>query len=78
MIYLLTLSKKLLTSTLIALLFFTLNANAEETTVAPQAPVWQLKTQSGDTISSAQFDGKATILHFGLLGVPIAKYYSQN
>ena len=73
MIYLLTLSKKLLTSTLIALLFFTLNANAEETTVAPQAPVWQLKTQSGDTISSAQFDGKATILHFWATWCPYCK-----
>jgi len=73
LIYLLTLSKKLLTSTLIALLFFTLNANAEETTVAPQAPAWQLKTQSGDTISSAQFDGQATILHFWATWCPYCK-----
>jgi cytochrome c biogenesis protein CcmG/thiol:disulfide interchange protein DsbE len=43
---------------------FTLNANTEETTVAPQASAWQVKIQSGDTISSEQFDGQATILHF--------------
>jgi cytochrome c biogenesis protein CcmG/thiol:disulfide interchange protein DsbE len=73
LIYLLTLSKKLLTATLLSLLFFTINANAEETTVAPQAPDWQLKTQSGDTISSTQFDGHATILHFWATWCPYCK-----
>jgi cytochrome c biogenesis protein CcmG/thiol:disulfide interchange protein DsbE len=73
LIYLLTLSKKLLTTTLLALLFFTLDANTEEITVAPQAPAWQLKTQSGDTISSAQFDGQATILHFWATWCPYCK-----
>ena len=73
MIYLLTLSKKLFTATLLVLLFFTLNANAAETTVAPQAPAWQLKTQSGDTISSVQFDGQATILHFWATWCPYCK-----
>ncbi|WP_220465069.1 TlpA disulfide reductase family protein [Colwellia sp. MB02u-9] len=73
MIYLLTLSKKLFTATLLVLLFFTLNANAAETTVAPQAPAWQLKTQYGDTISSAQFDGQATILHFWATWCPYCK-----
>ncbi|MBA6287516.1 TlpA family protein disulfide reductase [Colwellia sp. MB3u-4] len=71
--YLLTLSKKLFTATLLVLLFFTLNANAAETTVAPQAPAWQLKTQYGDTISSAQFDGQATILHFWATWCPYCK-----
>ncbi|MBA6224262.1 TlpA family protein disulfide reductase [Colwellia sp. MB02u-18] len=58
---------------MLALIFFTLNADAEETTVAPQAPAWQLKTQSGDTISSAQFDGQATILHFWATWCPYCK-----
>lgn len=78
MIYLLTLSKKLLTATLLVLIFFTLNANTEETTVAPQAPAWQLKIQSGDTISSEQLTDKRLFYIFRLLGVPIAKYYSPN
>lgn len=52
---------------------FSINANAEESAVAPQAPVWQLKTQSGDTISSAQFDGQATILHFWATWCPYCK-----
>ena len=75
MIYSLTLSKKILSATLLALLFFALNANAgaEEKTVAPQAPAWQLKTQSGDIISSTQFDGQGIILHFWATWCPYCK-----
>lgn len=73
MIYLQTFNKKLITVALIALSLFSINANAEESAVAPQAPVWQLKTQSGDTISSAQFDGQATILHFWATWCPYCK-----
>lgn len=58
---------------MITLSLFSINANAEESTVAPQAPVWQLKTQSGDTISSGQFDGQATILHFWATWCPYCK-----
>ncbi|MFT5634819.1 MAG: cytochrome c biogenesis protein CcmG/thiol:disulfide interchange protein DsbE [Cognaticolwellia sp.] len=73
MIYLQTFNKKLITVALITLSLFSINANAEESTVAPQAPVWQLKTQSGDTISSGQFDGQATILHFWATWCPYCK-----
>jgi thiol-disulfide isomerase/thioredoxin len=67
------LNKKLITATLLALVLFSINANAEETAVAPKAPAWQLKTQSGDTISSAQFNGQATILHFWATWCPYCK-----
>jgi cytochrome c biogenesis protein CcmG/thiol:disulfide interchange protein DsbE len=73
LIYLQTFNKKLITVALITLSLFSINANAEESTVAPQAPVWQLKTQSGDTISSGQFDGQATILHFWATWCPYCK-----
>ncbi|WP_220465549.1 TlpA disulfide reductase family protein [Colwellia sp. BRX10-3] len=73
MIYLQTFSKKLITVALVTFSLFSINANAEESAVAPQAPVWQLKTQSGDTISSAQFDGQATILHFWATWCPYCK-----
>lgn len=56
------------------MLAFTLwSANAEETSIAPQAPAWQLNTQSGEIISSAQFDGQATILHFWATWCPYCK-----
>lgn len=41
--------------------------------MAPQAPAWQLKTQSEGIISSAQFDGQATILHFWATWCPYCK-----
>ncbi|MBA6391665.1 TlpA family protein disulfide reductase [Colwellia sp. BRX10-3] len=62
-----------MTVALVTFSLFSINANAEESAVAPQAPVWQLKTQSGDTISSAQFDGQATILHFWATWCPYCK-----
>lgn len=58
---------------MLAFTLFAINANAEETPLAPQAPAWQLKTQSGDPISSAQFDGQAIILHFWATWCPYCK-----
>lgn len=74
MIYLQTFSKNIIPVTLFALNIFSINVNAEEIkSVAPQAPEWELKTQSGDVISSAQLDGKATILHFWATWCPYCK-----
>ena len=72
MINLLTLSKRIFSVSFIALTLFSINVSAEEET-APQAPAWQLKTQSGDSISSSQFDGQATILHFWATWCPYCK-----
>ncbi|MGB2739396.1 MAG: TlpA disulfide reductase family protein [Cognaticolwellia sp.] len=72
MINLLTLSKRIFSVSFIALTLFSINVNAEEE-IAPQAPAWQLKTQSGDSISSSQFDGQATILHFWATWCPYCK-----
>ena len=58
---------------MITLNFVAINANAKEAVIAPQAPDWQLSTQSGDTISSAQFEGQATILHFWATWCPYCK-----
>jgi thiol-disulfide isomerase/thioredoxin len=55
---------------LIILSIASLNATAEE---APIAPAWQLKTQSGDIISSSQFQGQAVILHFWATWCPYCK-----
>lgn len=63
--------KKLFTATL--LIFSVFFANAEETKTLAQAPAWQLKTQSGKTISSDQFKGQATILHFWATWCPYCK-----
>lgn len=38
-----------------------------------QAPAWQLLSQSGDVISSKQFNGQATILHFWATWCPYCK-----
>jgi len=74
LIYFQIFSKKAISVTLLALYIFSINVNAEEiTAVAPQAPTWELKTQSGDVISSAQLDGKATILHFWATWCPYCK-----
>ena len=73
MTYLLTASKKLITVILIALTLPSINANAEDTAIAPQAPAWQLKTQAGDTISSRQFEGQGVILHFWATWCPYCK-----
>jgi thiol-disulfide isomerase/thioredoxin len=53
-----------------------LSALADEsahTTSAPTAPAWQLKTQSGEAISSTQFQGQAIILHFWATWCPYCK-----
>ena len=74
MINLSTFSKRIFSVSVITLTFFSINVNAEEDTVtAQQAPAWQLKTQSGDTISSRQFDGQGTILHFWATWCPYCK-----
>ena len=73
MTYLLTASKKLITAILVASTFLSINANAEDTAVASQAPAWQLKTQAGDTISSRQFEGQGVILHFWATWCPYCK-----
>ena len=58
---------------MIALTLPSINANAEDTAIAPQAPAWQLKTQAGDTISSRQFEGQGVILHFWATWCPYCK-----
>jgi cytochrome c biogenesis protein CcmG/thiol:disulfide interchange protein DsbE len=73
LIYLKTLYKKLLSSAFIALTLLSVNANASDAAIAPQAPSWQLSTQSGEAISSTQFAGKATILHFWATWCPYCK-----
>lgn len=73
MVYQLTASKKLISTLLLMLSFISIPANAEEALVAPEAPAWQLKTQAGDTISSAQFRGQGTILHFWATWCPYCK-----
>lgn len=40
---------------------------------AIEAPAWQLKTQSGEIISSTQFQGQAVILHFWATWCPYCK-----
>lgn len=61
------------------LIVFTLasqNVNAKTSSnavVAPIAPAWQLKTQSGEEISLAQFQGQAVILHFWATWCPYCK-----
>ena len=73
MTYLLTTGKKLITVILVASTLLSINANAEDTAVAPQAPAWQLKNQAGDTISSRQFEGQGVILHFWATWCPYCK-----
>ena len=73
LIYLKTLCKKIIPGTFIVLSLLSISASAEETPVAPQAPAWDLKTQSGERISSAQFEGQATILHFWATWCPYCK-----
>jgi len=73
LIYLLTFNKKAITVLLLAFSLFSINAHAEATAIAPQAPAWQLKTQSGDLLSSTQLDGQATILHFWATWCPYCK-----
>tara|TARA_R110000737_G_scaffold176767_1_gene201703 strand:+ start:208 stop:717 length:510 start_codon:yes stop_codon:yes gene_type:complete len=68
-----TFSKKIVRATLLALALFSLSGNTEENALTLQAPAWQLKTQSGDTISSAQFEGQAVILHFWATWCPYCK-----
>ena len=46
---------------------------AAQSVTAPIAPAWQLKTQSGEVISSAQFKGKGVILHFWATWCPYCK-----
>jgi thiol-disulfide isomerase/thioredoxin len=61
---------------LIALPIMSLNATAEQATKAPSAPTppaWQLKTQSGEVISSTQFHGQPVILHFWATWCPYCK-----
>ena len=58
---------------LIALPLLSLNATAEEAPPAPTPPAWQLKTQSGEVISSKQFEGQAIILHFWATWCPYCK-----
>ena len=45
----------------------------DQTATAPIAPAWQLKTQSGEVISSTQFQGQAIILHFWATWCPYCK-----
>ncbi len=70
------------TKSLITFLFLTtftlisLNVSAEssnESVIAPIAPAWQLKTQTGEDISLAQFQGQAVILHFWATWCPYCK-----
>ncbi len=61
---------------LITFTLASLNVSAEtsdKSVVAPIAPAWQLKTQSGETISLAQFQGQAVILHFWATWCPYCK-----
>ncbi len=61
---------------LITLSLCSLNILANEstrTTSAPTALAWQLKTQSGEVISSTQFQGQAIILHFWATWCPYCK-----
>lgn len=61
---------------LILLPLISSNISAHETAqpvTAPIAPAWQLKTQSGEMISSTQFQGQAIILHFWATWCPYCK-----
>ena len=61
---------------LIILPLISSNISAHETAqpvTAPIAPAWQLKTQSGEMISSTQFQGQAIILHFWATWCPYCK-----
>ncbi|UUO25563.1 TlpA family protein disulfide reductase [Colwellia sp. M166] len=58
---------------LLTLTLFSINIYADESSTAPQAPAWQLKTQTGEKISSAQFEGQAIILHFWATWCPYCK-----
>ena len=73
MIYLKTLYKKLISSAFIVLTLLSVNTSASDAPIAPQAPDWQLSSQSGETISSKQFAGQATILHFWATWCPYCK-----
>ncbi len=73
MIYRQNFNKKLIIATLLALTLFSLSGHAKDIAGKPQAPAWQLKTQSGDAITSAQFAGQATILHFWATWCPYCK-----
>ena len=71
MINQLTTGKPLLFAAL--LIFSVFSTHAEEAKALAQAPAWQLKTQAGNTISSDQFKGQATILHFWATWCPYCK-----
>tara|TARA_R110001583_G_scaffold85300_2_gene223487 strand:- start:738 stop:1250 length:513 start_codon:yes stop_codon:yes gene_type:complete len=73
LIYRQNFNKKLIIATLLALTLFSLSGHAKDIAGKPQAPAWQLKTQSGDAITSAQFAGQATILHFWATWCPYCK-----
>jgi thiol-disulfide isomerase/thioredoxin len=67
-------AKRLTTLLLLIILpLLSLSTAAEETTSAPTPPAWQLKTQSGEVISSKQFEGQAIILHFWATWCPYCK-----
>jgi cytochrome c biogenesis protein CcmG, thiol:disulfide interchange protein DsbE len=53
-------------------LLLTFNGNAAETT-ALKAPAWQLKTQAGENIGSAQYQNQPIILHFWATWCPYCK-----
>lgn len=73
MINLATLNKKLTRAFLLTFTLLTMSAHAEEPITAPQAPAWQLKMQNDEAITSAQFEGQATILHFWATWCPYCK-----
>ncbi len=73
MINLATFNKKFTHAILLTFTLLSISVHADESTTAPQAPAWQLKTQTGEKISSTQFQGQATILHFWATWCPYCK-----
>ncbi len=73
MINLATFNKKFTHAILLTLTLFSINIYADESSTAPHDPAWQLKTQTGEKISSAQFEGQAIILHFWATWCPYCK-----
>lgn len=59
--------------TLLLTSLYTTASEAVKSPSAPTPPAWQLKTQSGEVISSKQFQGQAVILHFWATWCPYCK-----